>query len=174
MDKGKLPAPPMLMMDRITHISDEGGKYGKGEIKAELDIDQSQWFLDCHFKGDAERPRAAPEGRRYPRSESVPSRTANDQRIPRARYCVKTSDIIDLCTYICCTTDRMGRGTYKTSNARLDYHDRVPATVPKTSGFTAQGAASYLLQRHAACRWRSRTPRAHNCGARTRSCPHPR
>jgi 3-hydroxyacyl-[acyl-carrier protein] dehydratase/trans-2-decenoyl-[acyl-carrier protein] isomerase len=50
-DKGKLPAPPMLMMDRILHISDEGGKYGKGEIKAELDIDKSLWFFDCHFKG---------------------------------------------------------------------------------------------------------------------------
>ena len=32
--KGKLPMPPMLMMDRILYISDEGGKYGKGEIKA--------------------------------------------------------------------------------------------------------------------------------------------
>ena len=35
MDKGKLPMPPMLMIDRILHISDTGGKYGKGEIKAE-------------------------------------------------------------------------------------------------------------------------------------------
>ena len=55
-DRGKLPAPPMLMLDRILHISDEGGKYGKGEIKAELDIDQTQWFFDCHFKGDPVMP----------------------------------------------------------------------------------------------------------------------
>ncbi|HHA19299.1 MAG TPA: 3-hydroxyacyl-[acyl-carrier-protein] dehydratase FabA, partial [Methylophaga sp.] len=34
----QLPTPNMLMMDRITHISNEGGKYGKGEIIAELDI----------------------------------------------------------------------------------------------------------------------------------------
>ncbi len=27
----RLPLPNMLMMDRITHISDQGGKYGKGE-----------------------------------------------------------------------------------------------------------------------------------------------
>ncbi|GIS47394.1 MAG: hypothetical protein Ct9H90mP20_0640 [Candidatus Neomarinimicrobiota bacterium] len=47
---GKLPTPPMLMMDRIIHISDQGGAYGKGEIKAELDIDKSLWFFDCHFK----------------------------------------------------------------------------------------------------------------------------
>ena len=40
-DKGRLPMPPMLMMDRIIHISDEGGKYGKGEIKAEIDIKKS-------------------------------------------------------------------------------------------------------------------------------------
>ena len=53
---GKLPTPPMLMMDRITHISDEGGKYGKGKIKAELDIDKSLWFFDCHFKGDPVMP----------------------------------------------------------------------------------------------------------------------
>ena len=55
-DNGKLPTPPMLMMDRITHISDEGGKYGKGKIKAELDIDKSLWFFDCHFKGDPVMP----------------------------------------------------------------------------------------------------------------------
>ena len=34
----RLPLPNMLMMDRITHISEQGGKYGKGEIVAELDI----------------------------------------------------------------------------------------------------------------------------------------
>ena len=34
----QLPAPNMLMIDRIVHISETGGKYGKGEIVAELDI----------------------------------------------------------------------------------------------------------------------------------------
>ena len=37
-ENGKLPMPPMLMIDRIPHISREGGKFGKGEIRAELDI----------------------------------------------------------------------------------------------------------------------------------------
>ena len=55
-DKGRLPMPPMLMIDRIIHISDEGGKYEKGEIKAELDIKKSLWFFDCHFKGDPVMP----------------------------------------------------------------------------------------------------------------------
>ena len=34
----QLPLPPMLMFDRITHISESGGDYGKGEIIAELDV----------------------------------------------------------------------------------------------------------------------------------------
>ena len=51
-----LPAPPMLMFDRITHISDEGGAYGKGQIVAELDIKPDLWFFDCHFVGDPVMP----------------------------------------------------------------------------------------------------------------------
>lgn len=52
----RLPLPNMLMMDRITHISNEGGKYGKGEIVAELDIDPSLWFFACHFETDPVMP----------------------------------------------------------------------------------------------------------------------
>ncbi len=52
----RLPLPNMLMMDRITVISDEGGKYGKGEIVAELDINPSLWFFDCHFETDPVMP----------------------------------------------------------------------------------------------------------------------
>jgi 3-hydroxyacyl-[acyl-carrier protein] dehydratase/trans-2-decenoyl-[acyl-carrier protein] isomerase len=37
-NNAQLPLPPMLMMDRITLITDQGGLYGKGEIIAELDI----------------------------------------------------------------------------------------------------------------------------------------
>ncbi len=50
--RSKLPAPPMLMMDRITTINDDGGEHGKGYIEAELDIKKDLWFFDCHFKGD--------------------------------------------------------------------------------------------------------------------------
>lgn len=52
----QLPAPNMLMMDRIVTISDEGGEYGKGYIHAELDIHPDLWFFDCHFKGDPVMP----------------------------------------------------------------------------------------------------------------------
>lgn len=52
----QLPTPNMLMMDRITHISNEGGEYGKGEMIAELDINPDLWFFDCHFPGDPVMP----------------------------------------------------------------------------------------------------------------------
>ncbi|MCG5515898.1 MULTISPECIES: 3-hydroxyacyl-[acyl-carrier-protein] dehydratase FabA [Ectothiorhodospira] len=52
----QLPVPNMLMMDRVTHISDEGGAYGKGEMRAELDINPDLWFFGCHFPGDPVMP----------------------------------------------------------------------------------------------------------------------
>ena len=52
----RLPLPNMLMMDRIVHISNEGGAYGKGEIIAELDIKPELWFFDCHFQTDPVMP----------------------------------------------------------------------------------------------------------------------
>jgi len=55
-DNAQLPLPPMLMMDRVIKITDEGGKYGKGEIIAELDITPDLWFFDCHFQGDPVMP----------------------------------------------------------------------------------------------------------------------
>lgn len=52
----QLPAPNMLMMDRIVNINTTGGKYGKGEIIAELDINPDLWFFQCHFIGDPVMP----------------------------------------------------------------------------------------------------------------------
>ncbi len=52
----KLPLPPMLMLDRINHISDTGGEYDKGKIIANLDITPSLWFFECHFSGDPVMP----------------------------------------------------------------------------------------------------------------------
>lgn len=52
----QLPLPPMLMFDRIKHISDQGGAHGKGQIIAEFDIKPDLWFFDCHFKGDPVMP----------------------------------------------------------------------------------------------------------------------
>jgi 3-hydroxyacyl-[acyl-carrier protein] dehydratase/trans-2-decenoyl-[acyl-carrier protein] isomerase len=52
----QLPAPPMLMFDRITHIASEGGAFGKGQVVAELDVDRDLWFFGCHFIGDPVMP----------------------------------------------------------------------------------------------------------------------
>jgi 3-hydroxyacyl-[acyl-carrier protein] dehydratase/trans-2-decenoyl-[acyl-carrier protein] isomerase len=52
----KLPVPPMLMFDRITEVSAEGGAHGKGYIKAELDVTPDLWFFACHFIGDPVMP----------------------------------------------------------------------------------------------------------------------
>lgn len=52
----QLPAPNMLMLDRIASITEDGGAYGKGEIIAELDITPDLWFFDCHFPGDPVMP----------------------------------------------------------------------------------------------------------------------
>ena len=52
----KLPLPPMLMFDRISKINDNEGKFNKGFIEAELDIKNSLWFFDCHFKNDPVMP----------------------------------------------------------------------------------------------------------------------
>lgn len=52
----QLPAPPMLMFDRITQIASDGGAHGKGHIEAELDIREDLWFFACHFIGDPVMP----------------------------------------------------------------------------------------------------------------------
>ncbi len=52
----QLPSPNMLMLDRITHISDIGGINNKGQIQAELDIKPDLWFFECHFKNDPVMP----------------------------------------------------------------------------------------------------------------------
>ncbi len=52
----QLPLPPMLMFDRIVHIDDKGGKYGKGEVVAELDVKPDLWFFPVHFEGDPVMP----------------------------------------------------------------------------------------------------------------------
>ena len=44
------------MIDRIPHISSEGGEYDRGQIIAELDIHPDLWFFQCHFPGDPVMP----------------------------------------------------------------------------------------------------------------------
>jgi len=55
-NNGKLPVKNMLMLDRITNITKEGGNFHRGQIIAELDIRPDLWFFDCHFPGDPVMP----------------------------------------------------------------------------------------------------------------------
>ena len=52
----RLPLPPMLMFDRITNVTADGGAHGKGVIKAEFDIKPDLWFFACHFESDPVMP----------------------------------------------------------------------------------------------------------------------
>lgn len=52
----QLPNSLMLMIDEITHISNEGGLFDKGELKANLQIRPDHWFFACHFQGDPVMP----------------------------------------------------------------------------------------------------------------------
>lgn len=55
-DSARLPAPPMLMVDRVTHIARDAGASGKGILLAELDIRPDLWFFGCHFPADPVMP----------------------------------------------------------------------------------------------------------------------
>jgi len=55
-DGPQLPAPTMLMMDRIIEMNEEKGAFGKGYIEAELDITPNLHFFGCHFIGDPVMP----------------------------------------------------------------------------------------------------------------------
>lgn len=48
-DSGRLPNDPMLMFDRITEISETGGAFDKGFIRADFAITRDKWFFPCHF-----------------------------------------------------------------------------------------------------------------------------
>lgn len=49
----------MLMFERISSISEDGGAHGKGQVVAEMEVagnPQCDWFFSCHFKGDPVMP----------------------------------------------------------------------------------------------------------------------
>lgn len=56
MGNAQLPMPPMLMFDRITNITFDGGAHNKGRIEAEFDIRADRWFFECHFRNDPVMP----------------------------------------------------------------------------------------------------------------------
>ena len=52
----RFPAGPMRLVDRVTEVSADGGKYGKGLVVGELDISSDMWFFGCHFLSDPVMP----------------------------------------------------------------------------------------------------------------------
>lgn len=50
---GRLPAPPFLMVDRITSITSNGRQ---GKIIAEQDVKFDAWYFQCHMPGDPVHP----------------------------------------------------------------------------------------------------------------------
>ncbi len=52
----QLPSSMMLMIDEIDHIENCGGRFGKGQLNASLQILPDHWFFDCHFQGDPVMP----------------------------------------------------------------------------------------------------------------------
>lgn len=48
-----LPAPPMLMIDKVTEVQRKGSR---GKIIAEKRIHMDEWFFLCHFRGDPVMP----------------------------------------------------------------------------------------------------------------------
>lgn len=49
----RMPVPPMLMLDRVTHIS---RNKNRGHITAERDVRLDDWFFQCHFITDPVQP----------------------------------------------------------------------------------------------------------------------
>jgi len=49
----RLPAPPMLMIDRVVELHRQGAR---GRIVGEQDIHFTDWFFHCHFRGDPVQP----------------------------------------------------------------------------------------------------------------------
>jgi 3-hydroxyacyl-[acyl-carrier protein] dehydratase / trans-2-decenoyl-[acyl-carrier protein] isomerase len=49
----RLPAPPMLMIDRVVQLDRLGAR---GRIVGEQDIHFDDWFFQCHFRGDPVQP----------------------------------------------------------------------------------------------------------------------
>ncbi|MEM6794759.1 MAG: 1-acyl-sn-glycerol-3-phosphate acyltransferase, partial [Acidobacteriota bacterium] len=52
----RLAQRKLLMIDRVTGLWPSGGAHGKGRIRAEKDVDPSEWFFKAHFYSDPVQP----------------------------------------------------------------------------------------------------------------------
>ncbi|TRO82587.1 beta-ketoacyl synthase N-terminal-like domain-containing protein [Desulfuromonas acetexigens] len=51
-----LPGGRLKLVDRVIELDPTGGRYGLGQIRAEMDIRPDAWFLTCHFVDDRVMP----------------------------------------------------------------------------------------------------------------------
>lgn len=51
-----LPEGNLKLVDRVIELDPRGGRYGLGQIRAEMDIHPDDWFLTCHFCDDNVMP----------------------------------------------------------------------------------------------------------------------
>ena len=51
-----LPEGLLQLVDRVVHLDPTGGRFGLGQIRAEMDIQPDDWFLTCHFSDDHVMP----------------------------------------------------------------------------------------------------------------------
>ncbi|MDH4008184.1 MAG: type I polyketide synthase, partial [Desulfuromonadales bacterium] len=51
-----LPGGYLKLVDRVIEFNPQGGRYGLGQIRAEMDISPDDWFLTCHFCDDNVMP----------------------------------------------------------------------------------------------------------------------
>jgi acyl transferase domain-containing protein/3-hydroxymyristoyl/3-hydroxydecanoyl-(acyl carrier protein) dehydratase len=50
------PGGRMKLVDRVTRLDPDGGRFGVGLIRAEADVHADDWFLTCHFIDDQVMP----------------------------------------------------------------------------------------------------------------------
>ncbi len=51
-----LPGDKLKLVDRVIELDPQGGRYGIGQITAEMDVHPDDWFLTCHFIDDQVMP----------------------------------------------------------------------------------------------------------------------
>ena len=51
-----LPGGKLKLVDRVIELDPQGGRYGLGQVRAEMDIHPDDWFLTCHFCDDNVMP----------------------------------------------------------------------------------------------------------------------
>ena len=72
----------MLLQDRVTDFDPTGGPWGRGYLRAELDVRPDLWFFDGHFKNDPCMPGHA-DVRGVPAGDGVLPRGARLHARPR-------------------------------------------------------------------------------------------